>query len=44
MAIFAQIKKLVFLWYIHASTSFVQGCSNKGVGGASDREAHTQVF
>ena len=44
MAIFAQIKKFVFLWYMHTSTSFVQGCSNKDVRGASDREANTQVF
>ena len=44
MAIFAQIKKLVFLWYMHAPKRFVRGCRNKEVGGASDREAHTEVF
>ena len=38
MAIFAQIKNLVFLLYRDASTSFVRGCSNKDVRGASDRD------
>ena len=38
MAVFAQIKKLEFLWYTDASKSFVRGCSNKDVRGASDRD------
>ena len=38
MPVFAQIKKLEFLWYTDASKSFVRGCSNKDVRGASDRD------